>query len=640
MRTGIVLLFCIISLGGYAQEGHRWERLLGQVMTAEDMADEGWQQNYELLCELEQNPININRTTREELEALPFLSAQHVEAIMEYLHRYGSMKSMAELMMIKELGAQERQLLQCFVYAGDEPKVAMHAKHELTASAQIPMYERKGDGEGYLGDKYRHWLRYQMTIGDKMKLGLVASKDAGEPFFKDRNKYGYDYYSPYLELKKLGRLETLVLGNYRVSMGMGLVMNNSFAQGKIAMLQSLGRQTNTLRAHSSRTLGYLQGAGATIRLARSMRLTAFASYTPMDATLNKDGDAQTIVTTGYHRTQTEMDKKYNLRALKTGGQLRYDANGLHLGLNALYVNLDRRLTPNKTQIYNMYKPEGTDFFNASIDYGYTRHHLALNGETATDGNGHIATINTVSYAMNNGLSLMALQRFYSYQYTSLDAQSYSDGGHVQNESGVYVGMQWQPSPRWQLAAYADYAYHPWAVYRKEGPTHQMDYLIQCAHNTGNWRLTARYRLKADDKEHRTRLIAEYANDNFSSRTQLDAGYLATEESELGAMISESLAYTHRWLRLNVGAGYFHTDSYDSRVYLYESGPLYTYSMQQLYGEGIRYWLMLRANAGRNLMLTAKVGVTDYFDRTKISSSYQEIDRSSKTDVDIQLRWKI
>ena len=151
MRIGIILLFCIISLSSYAQEEHRWERLLGQVMTAEDMADEGWQQNYEMLCELEQNPININRTTREELEALPFLSAQHVEAIMEYLHRYGSMKSMAELMMIKELGAQERQLLQCFVYAGDEPKVAMHAKHELTASAQIPMYERKGDGEGLSG---------------------------------------------------------------------------------------------------------------------------------------------------------------------------------------------------------------------------------------------------------------------------------------------------------------------------------------------------------------------------------------------------------------------------------------------------------------------------------------------------------
>ena len=640
MRIKFILLLFIVSLGSYAQEEHLWDRYLGQVMTAEDMEAEGWQQNYELLCELEQNPININRTTREELEVLPFLSAQQVEAIMEYLYRYGSMKSLAELMMIKEIGVQERRLLQCFVYAGDEPKVAMHTKQELTASAQIPLYERKGDSKGYLGDKYRHWLRYQMTVGDKIKLGLVASKDAGEPFFKDKNRYGYDYYSPYLELKKLGRVETLVLGNYRVSMGMGMVMNNSFALGKIAMLESLGRTTNALRAHSSRTVGYLQGVGATMRLAKSVRLTAFASYTPMDATLNKDGDAQTILTTDYHRTQTEMDKKNNLHALKTGGQLRYDANGLHLGLNALYTHLDRRLTPNKTQLYNKYKPEGTDFMNASIDYGYTRHHLAINGETATDGNGHIATINTISYTMNNGIRLMALQRFYSYQYSSLDAQSYSDAGHVQNESGVYLGMQWQPSPQWQLAAYADYAYHPWPVYREKAATSKMDYLVQCAHIMGNWKLTARYRLKMDDKVHRTRLCAEYATERFCARTQLDGGYLATGESEFGAMLSESLAYTHRWLRLNVGAGYFNTDSYDSRVYLYESGPLYTYSMQQFYGEGIRYWLMLRANATRNLMLTAKIGVTDYFDRNKIGSSYQEIDRSSKTDVDIQLRWRI
>ena len=128
MRYRFLLILFIISLSSYAQEEHRWERLLGQVMTAEDMADEGWQQNYEMLCELEQNPININRTTREELEALPFLSAQQVEAIMEYLYRYGSMKSMAELMMIREIGPQERQLLQCFVYAGDEPKTAMAIK--------------------------------------------------------------------------------------------------------------------------------------------------------------------------------------------------------------------------------------------------------------------------------------------------------------------------------------------------------------------------------------------------------------------------------------------------------------------------------------------------------------------------------
>ena len=106
------------------------------------------------------------------------------------------------------------------------------------------------------------------------------------------------------------------------------------------------------------------------------------------------------------------------------------------------------------------------------------------------------------------------------------------------------------------------------------------------------------------------------------------------------MLSESLSYTHHWLRLNAGAGYFHTDSYDSRVWLYENGPLYTYSMGQFYGEGIRYWVMAKAQIGQRLMFTAKIGVTDYFDRNHIGSSYQQIDGSSQTDLDLQLRWKI
>ena len=105
------------------------------------------------------------------------------------------------------------------------------------------------------------------------------------------------------------------------------------------------------------------------------------------------------------------------------------------------------------------------------------------------------------------------------------------------------------------------------------------------------------------------------------------------------MVSQSLGYHHRWLRLSGGLGYFHTDSYDSRVYLYESGPLYNYGFSQFSGEGIRYWLMARAEINKRLILTAKFGTTDYFDRSVIGSSYQQIDGSSQSDLDLQLRWK-
>ena len=67
--------------------------------------------------------------------------------------------------------------------------------------------------------------------------------------------------------------------------------------------------------------------------------------------------------------------------------------------------------------------------------------------------------------------------------------------------------------------------------------------------------------------------------------------------------------------------------------------LYEYSSLMLYGKGIRYALMSRADIGKRLMVTAKIGVTNYFDRSKISSSYQEINGSSMADVDVQIKWK-
>ena len=42
---------------------------------------------------------------------------------------------------------------------------------------------------------------------------------------------------------------------------------------------------------------------------------------------------------------------------------------------------------------------------------------------------------------------------------------------------------------------------------------------------------------------------------------------------------------------------------------------------------------------RRLTLSAKVGVTDYFDRAVISSSYQQIDGSSQTDISLQAAYK-
>ena len=662
MRTRIIWFWLLLATGAMAQNQRPWEQYLNEVMTVEDAGSTAWEQTYELLCELEQHPLNINHATREQLEELPFLSAQQVEGIMAYLWRYGRMESLGELMMISELDYPQRRLLTYFIYVDEQESandrqplpslrnIAKYGHHELIATGRVPFYERKGDNEGYLGSKYRHWLRYQFTCGDQVKAGVVGAQDAGEPFFANKNKTGYDYYSLYVQLRNIGRVESLVLGNYRVSMGMGLVMNNSFSLGKLAMLQNLGRSTYTLRAHSSRSVSSLFGAASTIDLGRNLKLTAFASYSPADATLNKDGTVSTILDTDYHRTEMEMRKKHNLHLLKTGGSLRYNAHGLRLGVNTLFTHLDRTLKPNTSTLYRRHYPQGSDFLNLSLDYGYATPRWSLSGETATDRKGHLATINTMSLRLSDVASLMLLQRFYSYAYTSLDAQCFSDGGKVQNESGIYLGWTWQPSQTFRLNAYTDYAYFAWARYQVSQSSYSWDNLLQATWQKHNWTLIGRYRFRlrqkdGEDKktlinqlEHRGRLGIDYAGSHgLTGRLQIDG---CRVQEAWGAMVSSSLSYTRQWLRLNAGAGYFHTDNYDSRLYLYENGPLYTYSMTQFYGEGIRYWLMARAVIGKRLMLTAKIGVTDYFDRAVIGSSYQQVDASSLTDLDLQVRWKL
>ena len=662
MRTRIVVLWLWLVTGVAAQEQRPWEQYLNEVMTAEDAGSTAWEETYDLLCDLEQHPLNINHVTREQLEELPFLSAQQVEGIMAYLWRYGRMESKGELTMIRELDYAQRRLLTYFIYideqeaADDRLKppslkdVAKYTHHELMATGRVPFYERKGDKNGYLGPKYRHWLRYQLTYGDQIKAGLVGAQDAGEPFFANKNKWGYDYYSMYLQLRNMGCLETLVAGNYRVSMGMGLVMNNSFSLGKLATLQNLGRSAYTLRAHSSRSVGSLRGLAATVDIGRTLKLTAFASYSPADATLNKDGTAATILDTDYHRTETEMGKKHNLYSTKAGGSLRYQAHGLRLGMNTLYTHLDRELKPNTSTLYRRHYAQGSDFLNMSLDYGYASSKVALSGETASDRKGHLATINSISLRLSDVASLMALQRFYSYAYCALDAQSFSDGGKVQNESGIYLGITWQPSSALRLSGYTDYAYFAWAKYQVSQSSYSWDNLLQATWQKRQWMLSGRYRLRLRQKdgkdkktlenrwEHRGRLSADYTGTGgWGAHLQVDGCRM---QQEWGAMVSSSLSFSRKWLRLNGGLGYVHTDSYDSRVYLYELGPLYTYSMQQAYGEGVRYWLMTRAQVGKRLMLTAKIGVTDYFDRNTIGSSYQQVDGSSLTDLDLQVRWKL
>lgn len=646
-----------------------WQQLLSDLSSSEDFEHVAWQDYEEDLEEMAQHPVNLNTATREELERMPFLTASQVEDILFYIYRYGQLKSMSELTLISSIGWYQRQLMSCFFYVADDGSkpafpslktIAQYGKHEVMGMLKVPFYERKGDAsgtDGYLGYPYKHGLRYQFRYGNSVKLGFVASQDAGEPFFGGRNTMGYDFYSFYLQVKNLGRWKNITLGRYRLNAGLGLILNNDFGFGKLSALTSLGRSSSCIiRGHSSRSsANYLQGAAATYTLLKGLELTGFLSYRQIDATLSAGGGGiKTILKTGLHRTVNEIAKQKIASNTLVGGNISYKRQGWHIGGTAFYTSFSLPLTPNKSQLYKRFAPEGNAFWNASISYGYISHRLTLSGETATGDCGSIATLNAASYLCSDHFTLMALHRFYSARYYSLFSNSFSEGSDVQDENGVYLGFTWIPAHHWSITAYSDFAYFAWPKYQTRESTQSWDNLVNILFQPSRMLTVGgrfRYKDKAGTTTGRLRLYATISQKRWSAKTCFDytmsqaESAMKNEGDELskGYMVSEHIGWEWKWKQLKGTLrgclGYFHTSDFASRIYAYEPGLLYQMSFGSYYGEGIRYALVARSEIGSHLLLIAKLGTTDYFDRSHISSGLQEISRSSQTDLEIQVKWK-
>ena len=641
-----------------------WQEALREWLTAEDMEESYGEELMEQLEERVLSPINLNQTSQEELEALPFLTAQQVEGLIEYLDHYHPIRSLSELQMVKALDYHTRRLLTYFVVAGEECQTSLwptleelrkYSKHQFTATGKIPFYERKGDINGYLGYRYRHDIRYQYTYSNRIKAGITAAQDAGEPFFSNKNSMGYDHYNYYVQLRDFGHLEELNIGHYRVQMGMGLVMNTRMQLGKLTTLQTMGRSQHTVTAHSSRSASnHLQGIAATVRLSKPWRMTAFVSHQAIDATLNDNGSVRTLLYSGYHRTVTEMEKKHNTLETDAGGSIGWQQGTWRIHANVVFTHYDRPLQSQQNASYRIYAAQGNDFLNSSVDYGWNNYRWAISGETALNQRGRLATIHTVSCRLTDQFSLMVLHRFYDKRYTAQHANSFREGSSIQNEHGIYIGSTWQPSRSWLIQGYADYAHFSWPRYQVSAASDAFDALLSTRYTRKQWTWNVRYRLHIkqhdnDTKEmiinetsHRLRMSTDWQlSPMLMLHTQGD-GVLVNEagNNSRGIMVSQQTRWQYRWLQVTGQLAWFHSDNYDSRLYQYEPSTQYEFSFPAYYGHGIRYSLMVHSDIGKHVTLATKLGVTNYFDRSIIGTGLQQTDQSSMADLLVQLHIKL
>lgn len=634
-----------------------------QLMETDPSAN--WDDELEELAALKDNKLDINTATREQLSVFPFLTETQIENLHYYIYRYGAMRDLNELRMVYGFDFRTIELLKQYVMIGSGDSgehyprlknILKDGKHEVLSRFDVPFYRRAGYDDGsYLGTPQYASLKYSFSYGDYLQAGFVGEKDAGEMFFAGNNKNGFDHYSAYVSISELGILKRAVLGSYRLSFGQGLVLNSGFRIGKTFSMSTSDHSATGIRRHSSSDeVNYFNGLAATVSLLKNVELSAFLSRRERDA-ITEEGRATSIQSTGMHRTQTEIDRRGALVVQTAGGNLTWNSNRVKIGATGVWYGFDKELSPSLSG-YRKYNMHGKSFYNASIDYALRLGRLQIAGEGAKGKEG-FAVLNRLTYSPTFDYQFALVHRYYSKDYWSFYARSFGEGSNPQNENGWYAAVQASPIAYWQFFASVDLFSFPWKRYRISKASQGQDVMFQSRFTpTETLSMYFNYRYKRKERDvsgtdgqqilpthhHKFRYrltwnvrgvdLQTTADYNIFNQISSSHGYQLTQKAEFGV--------GRLPLTLTLQGTYFNTDDYDSRVYVYERGLLYTYSSASYSGKGFRGSAHLRLDLGKTLMLIAKFGCTHYTDRDEISSGHNLINGSTKSDLQLQMRLKL
>ena len=212
-----------------------------------------------------------------------------------------------------------------------------------------------------------------------------------------------------------------------------------------------------------------------------------------------------------------------------------------------------------------------------------------------------------------------------------------------------------PSDNWRFFGSLDFFSFPWWKYRISKPSQGWEGRFQATYTPSRTvSMYANYRYKRDETgtggavilpihHHRVRYRLSYEPGAWMLRTTADYNHFhaRNRQTSQGWQCTQLCGYALPGFPLSVTlqGTYFCTDDYDSRVYAYEKGLLYTFYTPSFSGQGVRWSAHVRYDWGEHLMLLAKLGQTVYLDRDEIGSGNELIQGSKKMDLQVQLRLK-
>ena len=570
---------------------------------ASEFSETDYEQLQTDLYALHDAPIDLNHTSDEELARLYFLSPRQIDDILAYADRH-PFESLYELQLIHSLADYDIRNLLPFVQIADNREaentnnkmyareVFAHAKHELVVRLDARNIESfEGSDPMYVQGRYRFDFQRRVTFGAQLRRPA-----GGEA--KDLQ------YGAYLQLRDIGHLHSLVAGNFQASFGQGLVFAPAFHSGKSSYVASAGQTREGLRYYSSVDGAALHGIGATCRWnwGKATRLDVSALYSMSRA---NDSTWRHVL----------------------GANLTLRHKRLEVQLTAAEKLWSDSIRPYNNAAYNQHYFRGYNQAVIGASFRYNHGWFDLFGEVATAQNEKwgFGTIIGSRFYPTDGVSLVALYRYYSPYFDNALGYAFSETSRLGDENGGYLGFEITRLRKWRFSGYADVFYFSGVKYGiPQAGTIGYDVLgeakysvISNQHSAIGASLRLRARKKGTTSTYSARAQFDWSKGEWSLRTTADYNQspITNNQSPLpyGVSLAQDVAYSFSRvpLALRLRAQFFDARNWDNRIYLYEHDVLYAFSIPASYGLGGRAYLCLKWQAHPHIALYCRLSETIY-----------------------------
>ena len=592
----VIFVVLCTMFGTSSALGQTLEDIILDIYNAvSEFSETDYEQLQTDLYALHDAPIDLNHTSDEELARLYFLSPRQIDDILAYADRH-PFESLYELQLIHSLADYDIRNLLPFVQIADNREaentnnkmyareVFAHAKHELVVRLDARNIESfEGSDPMYVQGRYRFDFQRRVTFGAQLRRPA-----GGEA--KDLQ------YGAYLQLRDIGHLHSLVAGNFQASFGQGLVFAPAFHSGKSSYVASAGQTREGLRYYSSVDGAALHGIGATCRWnwGKATRLDVSALYSMSHA---NDSTWRHVL----------------------GANLTLRHKRLEVQLTAAEKLWSDSIRPYNNAAYNQHYFRGYNQAVIGASFRYNYGWFDLFGEVATAQNEKwgFGTIVGSRFYPTDGVSLVALYRYYSPYFDNALGYAFSETSRLGDENGGYLGFEVTRLRKWRFSGYADVFYFSGVKYGiPQAGTIGYDVLgeakysvISNQHSAIGASLRLRARKKGATSTYSARAQFDWSKGEWSLRTTADANYVTS----YGVSLAQDVAYSFSRvpLALRLRAQFFDARNWDNRIYLYEHDVLYAFSIPASYGLGGRAYLCLKWQAHPHIALYCRLSETIY-----------------------------